>query len=116
MRLDRSQHAPELLRGSTDCLLLSLIRERPRYGYQLIREMRERSGGYFRFKEGTLYPALHRLEADGLIEGSWEQLPNGQERRYYRISPRGETVLLDKIAAWRDFANAVDLVFRPAGA
>ncbi|MDO8490682.1 MAG: helix-turn-helix transcriptional regulator, partial [Dehalococcoidia bacterium] len=54
MKRDLARYAPELLRGSTECLLLSLIRECPKYGYQLIREMEERSGGYFRFKEGTL--------------------------------------------------------------
>lgn len=114
MNNDFPKYAPEMLRGSTDCLLLSLIRERSRYGYQLIKEMQERSGGYFRFKEGTLYPALHRLEAEGLIEGKWEEIPTGQERRYYNITPRGEAVLEEKMAAWRDFTTAVDMVFGTA--
>ena len=61
----------ELLKGSTDTLTLALLAGKQMYGYQLVREMEQRSGGYFHLKEGTLYPALHRLERDGLLEGAW---------------------------------------------
>lgn len=83
------------------------------YGYEIIKEMERRSQGYFRFKEGTLYPALHRLEKDGLLRGRWERLPNGQERRYYYLTKKGERVLVEKLEEWRVFAGAVRLVLEP---
>ena len=83
------------------------------YGYQLVKEMDSRSSGYFRFKEGTLYPALHRLERDGLVEGRWEASSNGQNRRYYRITPKGESALALMLKEWHLFTRAVNLVAQP---
>ena len=100
----------ELLKGSTDSLLLSLISQEPTYGYKIIKELEARSKGYFQFKEGTLYPALHRLEKAGLIKGKWQRLSTGLERRYYYITPKGEKVLSQRLAVWQDFSMAVDLV------
>ncbi len=100
-------HERELLKGSTDCLVLSVINDHPSYGYELIKELETRSAGYFRFREGTLYPALHRMEKDGLVEGRWETLPNGQERRYYYITDWGKEALEQKRLTWSDFAAAV---------
>ena len=64
----------ELMKGSIDYLLLSLIGQQPMYGYQILKELEGRSQGYFKFKEGTLYPALHRLERTGLLLGRWQAL------------------------------------------
>ena len=100
----------ELLKGSTDSLLLSLISQQPTYGYEIIKELEARSKGYFQFKEGTLYPALHRLEKAGFIRGEWQKLPTGLERRYYYITPKGEEILSQRLAIWQDFALAVDLI------
>lgn len=97
----------ELLKGNTDCLLLSLINSQPTYGYQIVKELQQKSNGYFQFKEGTLYPALHRLEKDNLIKGKWQMLPNGQERRYYYITKNGQQVLARRLATWRDFSTAI---------
>jgi PadR family transcriptional regulator PadR len=96
----------ELLKGNTDSLLLCLISRQPTYGYQI------RSNVYFQFKEGTLYPALHRLERDNLITGKWQILPNGQQRRYYYITERGQQVLAKKLATWQDFSTAVKAVIQ----
>ncbi|MBI2855135.1 MAG: helix-turn-helix transcriptional regulator [Chloroflexi bacterium] len=103
----------ELLKGSTDSLLLYLISEGPTYGYRIIKELEKRSNGYFCFREGTLYPALHRLEKAGLIEGTWERLPNGQERRYYHITEQGSKILAEKLVEWRGFSTAINLVIQP---
>jgi PadR family transcriptional regulator, regulatory protein PadR len=100
----------ELLKGNTDSLLLCLISREPTYGYQIVKELEARSNGYFRFKEGTLYPALHRLEREGLIEGKWQILPNGQQRRYYYMTERGQQVLAARLATWQDFSTAVKAV------
>ena len=110
----KMRYGRELLKGSTDHLLLSLIEQEPTYGYQLIKEIGKRSGGYFEFKEGTLYTALHRLEKEGLIEGKWERIPNGQERRYYYLTKMGRRVLNEKRDEWRGFSAAVNLVTKPA--
>jgi len=109
------RYGRELLKGSTDHLLLSLIGQEPTYGYKLIKEIERRGGGYFQFKEGTLYPALHRLERDGLIEGKWERLSNGQERRYYYLTELGQRVLSEKRNEWQGFSAAVNLVIEPTG-
>src|SRR4030066_2079881 len=94
----------ELLKGSTETLLLSLIKNQPMYGYQIIKELEKRSDGYFRFKEGTLYPALHRLEKAGLAQGKWQRLPGGQEWRYYYITLKGQKTLSERLSIWQDFA------------
>jgi len=104
---------PELMKGSSESLLLSLIGQQPMYGYQIIKELKTRSQGYFRFKEGTLYPALHRLERAGLIKGKWQMLPGGRQRRYYYITEKGQGVLVEKMSQWRDFLTAVNLIIQP---
>ncbi len=106
----------ELMKGSTDSLLLYLISQQPMYGYQIIKELERRSQGYFRFKEGTLYPALHRLERAGLILGKWQVLPSGRQRRYYHITGKGHSTLIEKRNQWQDFLAAMNLVLRPASA
>ncbi|MFC1949002.1 PadR family transcriptional regulator [Chloroflexota bacterium] len=107
-------HQLELMNGSSESLLLCLIAQQPMYGYQIIKELEKRSQGYFRFKEGTLYPALHRLEKSGLIEGKWQMLPTGRQRRYYSITDKGNRLMEEKRSQWRDFLTAMNLVIQPA--
>ncbi|MBI2872330.1 MAG: helix-turn-helix transcriptional regulator [Chloroflexi bacterium] len=83
------------------------------YGYQLVKEMARRSSGYFRFKEGTLYPALHRLVRAGLAEAKWSGSPSGQMRRYYYITGKGSKSLQEQLDEWRQFSRAVELVMQP---
>ena len=104
----------ELLKGSTDSLFLALLSERPMYGYEVLREVERRSEGYFALKEGTLYPALHRLQRDGLIEGLWRTSPGGQHRRYYAISDRGVQRLEQGRAEWLNFSRAVNMIITKA--
>ena len=106
------KHERELLKGNTNLLLLRLISYQPTYGYQIIKELEEKSNGYFQFKEGTLYPALHRLEKEGLIEGKRLKLPNGLERRYYFITSKGQKALTEQLAVWQNFSSAVDLIMQ----
>jgi len=103
----------ELLKGNTDSLLLYLIDLQPTYGYRIVKELEKRSNGYFQFKEGTLYPALHRLEKDRLIRGEWQTLPNGQQRRYYYITRKGQQALAKRLAIWQDFSTAVRAIIQP---
>ena len=103
----------ELIKGSTDSLLLCLIGQQPMYGYQIIKELEKKSQGYFIFKEGTLYPALHRLEKAGLIQGKWQMLPSGRQRRYYHITEKGLRSLVAKRGQWQDFLVAMNLIIQP---
>jgi len=102
----------ELIANNIDSLLLSLLSEQPLYGYRILKELEGRSQGYFKFKEGTLYPALHRLEKSGLIEGKWQALPSGQQRKYYHITEKGYATLVDKKSSWMGFLTAMNLIFQ----
>ncbi len=104
----------ELIKGSIDSLLLCLVAQQPMYGYQIIKDLERRSQGYFKFKEGTLYPALHRLERTGLILGRWQMLPSGQQRKYYHITEKGLSILVEKRGQWQDFLTAMNLIIQPA--
>lgn len=106
----------ELIKGNIDSLLLSLVGQRPMYGYQILKELEGRSLGYFKFKEGTLYPALHRLEKTDLVVAKWERLPSGRQRRYYYLTEKGQRLLAEKRTQWRDFATAMDLIIQPVNA
>ena len=106
----------DLVKGSIDYLLLSLIGQQPMYGYQIMKELEGRSQGYFKLKEGTLYPALHRLEKAGLLVGRWQNLSAGRQRRYYHITEKGRSILVEQIAQWQDFFAALNLIIQPAKA
>ena len=100
-------YSKELLKGAADTLVLSTFAEGEKYGYQVVKELERRSEGYFCLKEGTLYPILHRLESQGLLSARWETMPNGSERRYYALTPRGRRALSAKLDEWHTFARAV---------
>jgi PadR family transcriptional regulator PadR len=107
--------SPDMLRGNTDILLLSIIDQfGTSYGYQIIKNIEKRSLGFFHFREGTIYPALRKLENEGYTTGEWQILPNSQRRRYYRITARGKELLLKKTSTWQDFAAAVNMILKPA--
>jgi PadR family transcriptional regulator, regulatory protein PadR len=105
----------DLVKSNIDSLLLCLVKDQPMYGYQIIKELENRSQGYFKFKEGTLYPALHRLEKNGLIEGQWQVLANGQQRKYYRLTSKGHESLVVKRTDWNEFFNAMNLIIQAEG-
>lgn len=106
----------ELVKGSIDSLLLFLIAQQPMYGYQILKELERRSQGYFLFKEGTLYPALHRLEKKGLILGGWQMLLSGRQRKYYHITEGGRVALGERRSQWLDFLTAMNLIIQPVSA
>ena len=104
----------DFMKGNIDTLLLSLISQQPMYGYHVMRELEGKSQGYFKFKEGTLYPALHRLEKAGLLQAKWQTLTSGRQRRYYYITDKGRRVLVEQTAQWREYFAAMNLIFQPA--
>lgn len=95
----------DLRRGSTQVLVLSLLTEEPMYGYQIAKELERRSEGYFDFKEGTLYPLLHRMEKEGLVKGEWQVVEKGPSRKYYSLTPEGKRVLEKSTAEWATFSQ-----------
>ena len=102
-----------MLKGNTDTLLLALLENEAMYGYQIVKEVDERGSGYFAFKEGTLYPALHRLEKAKLIAGRWEDTSNNVRNRYYLITAKGQEALMDRLSEWQRFTNAMDSIMHP---
>ncbi|USG65940.1 PadR family transcriptional regulator [Brevibacillus ruminantium] len=100
----------ELLKGSTVILILTLLQEKPMYGYEMIKEMEKNSSGILTLKEGTLYPILHTLESERLVEAFWSQGEGERKRKYYRITGEGKLRLQEKKQEWLTFRNAVDQV------
>lgn len=97
----------DLIRGVAGPIVLSLVAERAMYGYEIIKVVNQRSNNAFQWKEGTLYPCLHRLEAQGFIKGRWETSESGKQRKYYAITRKGRKELEAKAAEWTVFAQAV---------
>jgi PadR family transcriptional regulator, regulatory protein PadR len=104
---------PDLVRGTLDTILLETISRGQMYGYQICKAVNARTNGYFKLREGSLYPALHKLEQDGLLKAFWEQADTGRRRKYYQITDAGRRVLNEKREAWQAFAAAVEQVLAP---
>ncbi len=99
----------DLIRSMAETIILHLLAQGPMYGYQIIKTANERSGGAFEWKEGTLYPCLHRLEEAELVVGDWQLASNGRNRKYYNLSEKGALLASAKLAEWEAFRKAVDL-------
>jgi DNA-binding PadR family transcriptional regulator len=99
----------EQLKGHLDALLLSVLSGRPAHGYEVISALRERSGATFDLPEGTIYPALHRLERTGLLRSSWASV-GGRRRRVYELTGAGARALAGERRAWRHFAAGMHAV------
>ena len=93
--------------GSTAVMILRLLADEPMYGYQMVKELQTRSDGYFEMEQGTLYPALHRLEKDGLVRSEWQVVADGPSRKYYSITDAGQAALAEGVAQWRDFSQGL---------
>lgn len=105
-----------MLKGHLDAIVLSVIAGGANYGYAMIKEINHRSQQAIQIPEGTVYPALHRLEDDGLISSEWEVLPNGRKRRVYALTKAGTRRLEEKCDEWTTFARAMSLLLSPARA
>ena len=99
----------ETLKGHLELLLLAAIQPQPAHGYAIAEALRARSKGAFDLPEGTLYPALHRLERAGLLASRWSEV-NGRRRRVYELTSKGEHSLATRHDEWRDFSRAVHAV------
>lgn len=99
------------LKGSLPLLILYNLSKGPNHGYQIAKQIKLQSEGVLDFREGTLYPTLHGLEKQGLIE-AYNELENGRERRYYRLTDSGHATLDAELAEWSRFTNAVNGVLK----
>ncbi|HYM23576.1 MAG TPA: PadR family transcriptional regulator [Vicinamibacterales bacterium] len=100
----------ELKKGSAELLILSLVEDRPRHGYELCKLIELRSGGVLTFRAASLYPLLYRLEDRGWIQGRWVEKAGQRRRRYYRLTSSGSTVLASQRNIWREFVAAINRV------
>ena len=102
----------DLVRGSIVPIVLALLKDRPMYGYEIVKVVNARTGGRLEWKEGTLYPTLHRLQADGLVHARWADAPEdeapGRKRKYYSITNKGRAELARRSDEWRQFSFSVN--------
>jgi DNA-binding PadR family transcriptional regulator len=99
----------DVLKNHLELLVLTTLKRGPGHGYSIIRAIRERSAGEFELLEGSLYPALHRLEVDGLVTSKWSEV-GGRKRRVYKLSRKGRSALDAQERGWRRFEQATNLV------
>jgi len=97
------------VRGHLDVMLLSVLADGPAHGYAVSEQLRARSGGVFSLPEGTIYPALHRLEQEGLLSSGWAVV-GGRRRRVYQLTRQGRAQVVQRQRAWGTFASAVNSV------
>ncbi len=98
-----------LVRDNLDLLILSVVGEGATHGYAIVENLRERSGGVFNLPEGSIYPALYRLERGGLLDSSWVQVA-GRRRRRYRLTRKGRAARSEKANQWQAFQSAVNSI------
>ncbi len=101
------------LRGTLPALILEALEDKPDHGYSIAQRIKERSQGVLDFKEGTLYPALHKLENEGLVE-SYEEIEKGRTRRYYRLTKPGRGALAKSRQEWAKLSRAVTMILKEA--
>ena len=100
----------ELKKGSAELLILSLVEDRPRHGYDIGQLIELRSRGTLRFNVASLYPLLYRLEKRGWIRGRWVEKAGQRRRRYYRLTAAGEKILAAQREGWREFVEAISRI------
>ena len=102
----------DALRGSLDLLILKTLSLSPMHGWGISQRVQQMSDGEFAMNQGSLYPALQRLEKDGLITSEWDVSDNNRQARYYRLTPAGRRALGREVDSWRKFAAALETVLR----
>ena len=102
----------EVKRGSAEMLILALLEDRPRHGYEIGRLIETRSDGAISFQVASLYPMLYRLEKRALIEGRWVEKAGERRRRFYKLTAEGRAVLKRQRSFWSEFVEALDKVAR----
>ena len=105
---------PELLQGTLDLLILKVVALGPIHGYGISQRLRQISREVLQVQQGSLYPALHRLEKRGLLEASWAESENGRQAKFYKLSAKGRKQLSHEEMTWERMARAITLVLQTA--
>ena len=100
----------DLLQGTLDMLVMRAVADEPLHGYALVHRLKLISGGRLEVPQGSLYPALHRLENQGMLRGEWRATPSGRDAKFYRLTARGRKRLESEMDEWRELALAISLV------
>jgi len=100
----------DLVISPVETVILKLLNERMMYGYEIIRIVNERTDGAFAWKEGTVYPSLHRLEIEQAITAEWVEGPYGKPRKFYKLTKRGESLAQERMEEWKTFSGAMDAI------
>lgn len=105
-----SRSQTDALRGSLDLLVLKTLSLEPMHGWGISQRVQQISGGALEVNQGSLYPALQRLEKEGVIRSDWQMTENNRRARYYELTPAGRRALGEELESWKRFAAALDLV------
>ncbi len=100
---------PQLFAGTLEMLILELVSEGPSYGYEITQQVTNRSSNEFELKEGSLYPALHKMQRKKLLKSFWREV-DGRRRKYYELTVQGQKVLNEKREEWKQFSSAIDRI------
>ena len=104
----QEKYERQMKKGVLDMLVLKLLKEEPKYGYQMIQEMKEKSQDVFSLKDGTLYPILYRLEEEGMVKSKWLESDGKQiPRKYYEITPKGQNALAEIAKTWANISEGI---------
>lgn len=104
----------ELLRGTLDMLVLKVVALDPNHGYAIAQRLRQISKDFFVVHQGSLYPALHRLEDRGWLQSEWKDTETGREAKFYSLTKKGRKELEAEMTGWEQLANAIGLVLKSA--
>jgi PadR family transcriptional regulator PadR len=105
---------PELLRGTLDMLILKVVALGPSHGYAIAQRLRQVSNDFFTVHQGSLYPALHRLEDRGWLQAEWRDTETGREAKYYALTKKGRKQLETEVLGWEQLSNAIALILKAA--
>jgi PadR family transcriptional regulator PadR len=112
----KSSPTPELLQGTLDMMILKTLSAiGPAHGYAIVRRIRQVSDDILQVEEGSLYPALHRLEKRGFLESTWHVSENNRRAKFYRLTARGRTQLKNETVSWQRLSGAIDKVMNAQG-
>lgn len=114
LRKKPARPGSDLLKGTLDMLVLQTLHERDAHGYTIARLIEERSQAFLQVEQGSLYPALNRLEDRGWIDSYWATSEHNRRARYYRLTPKGRRQLQAECEQWTQLVRAIGLVLRPA--
>ncbi len=103
----------ELVAASSKPLILSILSQKENYGYEIIKKVHKLSNNEMKWKDGMLYPVLHKLEKDGLIKSFWQVSENGRKRKYYKIKPEGKAILETQKQQWIVVNKALNQLWEP---